>query len=43
MSVLLPNDALGIRHRGEGEVNSHGEQMAAGWGSFLGPYDGRTN
>jgi hypothetical protein len=43
VTVLLPNDVLGIRRRVEGETNSHGERMAAGWGPFLGPYDGRTN
>lgn len=43
MSVLLPNARLGVRRRQEGARNAHGERMAAGWGSFEGPYDGRIN
>lgn len=43
MSVRLPNARLGVRRRVEGARNSHGEAMAAGWGTFDGPYDGRVN
>lgn len=43
MTVRLPNARLGIRRRVEGARNSHGERVAAGWGPFVGPYDGRTN
>lgn len=43
MSVLLPNALLGLRRRIDGARNAHGERVAAGWGPFEGPYDGRTN
>lgn len=43
MSILLPNALLGVRRRVDGTRNSHGELVAAGWGTFIGPYNGRTN
>ena len=43
MSVLLPNARLGLRRRVEGARDAHGDRVAAGWGPFHGPYDGRTN
>lgn len=43
MAVLLPNALLGLRRRVEGAVNAHGERVAAGWGEFLGPHEGRVS
>lgn len=43
MTVLLPNAKIGVRRRVEAARNSYGEHVAAGWGPFLGPYDGRVN